>query len=391
MLRKILILCLAAFAQLNKVCALPYQAESDLCKSENKYLDENSNLCCSKCPPGTGLKIKCTQGRDSICEPCEPGSYNSNMGYANCFKCRSCREDHNLVYTQKCTSTTEAICSCREGWYCRMMNLGSCKTCIRYSSCPPGSGVLEKGTQTSNVKCKTCDPGTYSDKHSNTQQCQRHADCTSQGKAVLHHGNSTADTVCGSAFLTPPTPHVPNMVPDTTRLVNSYSTPPGHIELSQKHQGFQGSMFVVFGIIGVMLVLTVIIIAITLACRMKGGRNTDLEVIKKFLPAKEEARHPSCSSSSSQSESSHGVWVGPVSMEKNKLNVSFTTTINLHQGASTQAHPIPPLSAAEVSPGRLIKTDSNLSLSQEEMLDTLQKDGGMEVPVAVQESGKAVC
>nr|XP_023693409.1 tumor necrosis factor receptor superfamily member 1B-like [Paramormyrops kingsleyae]XP_023693410.1 tumor necrosis factor receptor superfamily member 1B-like [Paramormyrops kingsleyae] len=375
MLRKILILWLAAFAQLNKVCALPYQAEGTSCKNDNEYLNEELNLCCSKCPPGKRLKVMCTQGRDSDCQPCQPGTFSNKMNYANCHKCQSCRTDDNLVYIQNCTSTTAAICGCQEGWYCRSVISTECKACSRYTSCPPGQGVSVKGAPTSNVKCKACDPGTYSDKHSYTKQCQRHTDCTSQGKAVLHHGNSTADTVCEGA----------------TRPVNSYSTPARPAEPSQKPDGFKGSIFVICGIIGTMLVLTVIIIAITLACRIKDGRNTDQEVSKKFLPTKEKTRHPSFSSSSSQSESSHGVWVGPVSKEKNKLNVSFTTTINLHQGASTQAHLIPPLSAAAVSPGKLIKTDSNLSLSQEEMLDTFQKDEGMEVPVAVQESGKAVC
>lgn len=52
---------------------------------------------------------------------------------------------------------------------------------------------ISSGTASSDVRCKRCPEGTFSDKDSSTDPCQPHQRCHGR---VIKVGNATADTVC---------------------------------------------------------------------------------------------------------------------------------------------------------------------------------------------------
>ncbi|XP_020370537.2 tumor necrosis factor receptor superfamily member 1B-like [Rhincodon typus] len=86
------------------------------------------STCCSKCPPGTFMKEDCTDTSDSICVPCENGSYTmdwNNMYF--CFGCTKC-SDEGVRYKRNCTTTLDAQCECIEGYRCTDEN---CRLCVR--------------------------------------------------------------------------------------------------------------------------------------------------------------------------------------------------------------------------------------------------------------------
>lgn len=146
-------------------------------------------------------------------------------------------------------------CGCRPGMYCTM-DFKDCSSCVRYRPCNVGYGVSKAGTSPtfslsfdenqgkilknpfffwssgtaeSDVRCKPCPDGTFSDKDSSTEPCQPHRKwaevrrlkiklwqlksrpvslsvCLSscQGR-VIRAGNATVDTVCqpGESFPNP--------------------------------------------------------------------------------------------------------------------------------------------------------------------------------------------
>ncbi|XP_055364698.1 tumor necrosis factor receptor superfamily member 1B isoform X2 [Betta splendens] len=191
------VLLVLLIAQLCKVCPLPHPPDSHGSCGDNpqKYVSD-SNLCCSKCPPGHRVVKECTGTAETVCEPCKPGQYMENWNYAtNCLSCTKCKSGNGLEYAQNCSATSKNKCICKSGWYCDMgYSDGYCTTCERYRTCKVGFGVVVKGTEDSNTKCKACPDGTFSDKPSYTDPCRPHTNCG--GRAVLRKGNATADTVC---------------------------------------------------------------------------------------------------------------------------------------------------------------------------------------------------
>ncbi|NP_001298267.1 tumor necrosis factor receptor superfamily member 1B precursor [Oreochromis niloticus] len=193
-MKDMLLLLFLLCAQTIKVCSTPYKSENGQCHNDTEYMD--SGLCCTKCRPGYRRGTSCTETTDTVCTPCPPDQYQENFNYyPNCATCQKCREEKGLQYAQSCSSTTPSKCICRPGRYCIMgYDDPYCSDCRKYKQCRPGTGVTAKGTPSSDVKCKPCPEGTFSDKTSSTDPCQPHTDCN--GRAVLRKGNTTSDTVC---------------------------------------------------------------------------------------------------------------------------------------------------------------------------------------------------
>ncbi|XP_019747977.1 tumor necrosis factor receptor superfamily member 1B isoform X3 [Hippocampus comes] len=191
----VILLDVHAFKQ---VLSLPYHADSHKnCNNpDREYLLESLGLCCKKCPPGCRLKRECSGTSESVCEPCEREQYMENWNYApNCFPCAKCKTHKGLQFAIACSPTIMSKCACRPGMYCIMeSDEQHCTTCQPHTSCRAGYGVSVLGTAHSNVKCKRCPEGTFSNTSSATEPCRHHTSC--HGRRVLRAGTTTSDTVC---------------------------------------------------------------------------------------------------------------------------------------------------------------------------------------------------
>ncbi|KAF4103474.1 hypothetical protein G5714_016357 [Onychostoma macrolepis] len=65
---------------------------------------------------------------DTKCAPCTSGFfthyYNSNYNW--CHHCTTCTKDH-MKYEKNCTATSDAVCTCVEGYRCRDSNCNECE------------------------------------------------------------------------------------------------------------------------------------------------------------------------------------------------------------------------------------------------------------------------
>nr|XP_061814062.1 tumor necrosis factor receptor superfamily member 1B-like [Nerophis lumbriciformis] len=188
-----------------KVSSLPYHVDSNTkCNNTNQeYLLEALGLCCKKCPPGWRLSHECDQTSETVCERCEPDQYMESWNYApNCFPCAKCKPNKGLQFAQACSPIAMSKCSCQPGMYCIMeSDEQHCTACLQHKSCKAGFGVSVPGTAHSNVKCKQCLNGTFSNTSSATEPCRPHTNC--HERPVLREGTSTMDTLCKGATMTP--------------------------------------------------------------------------------------------------------------------------------------------------------------------------------------------
>ncbi|XP_020484599.1 tumor necrosis factor receptor superfamily member 1B isoform X2 [Labrus bergylta] len=176
-MKDILVLLVLLNVRTTMVCSKAYPPDSaGKCEDPTgKYLSEISNLCCKRCPPA---------------------QYMEGRNYSpNCRSCKRCREDKGLQYAVNCTATVNSKCQCQPGKYCTLgFEDPYCDECSFYSRCKAGYGVSEPGTADTNVRCKRCPNGTFSDTDSSTDPCLPHTNC--HGRAVVRKGNATSNTVC---------------------------------------------------------------------------------------------------------------------------------------------------------------------------------------------------
>ncbi|XP_026545353.1 tumor necrosis factor receptor superfamily member 11B [Notechis scutatus] len=150
-------------------------------------------LMCDQCPPGTYVKQHCTASAKTECARCPDQSYadewnnNERCHYCNVI----CKE---LQYEKiKCTSTGNRVCECVEGRY---LNI---EFCLRHTACPPGFGVVQKGTPESDTVCERCPEGYFSKETSPKAACQMHTNCSALSLRLVQKGDSTHDNVCQRA------------------------------------------------------------------------------------------------------------------------------------------------------------------------------------------------
>ncbi|XP_010370034.1 tumor necrosis factor receptor superfamily member 1B isoform X1 [Rhinopithecus roxellana] len=206
-----------------QVAFTPYAPESGNTCRLREYYDQTAQMCCSKCPPGQHAKVFCTKTSDTVCDSCEDSTYTQLWNWVpECLSCGSrCSSDQ--VETQACTREQNRICTCRPGWYCALSKQEGCRLCAPLRKCRPGFGVARPGTETSDVVCKPCAPGTFSDTTSSTDICRPHQICN----VVAIPGNASMDAVCTSTSPTrsmaPGAVHLPQ--PVSTRSQHTQPTP----------------------------------------------------------------------------------------------------------------------------------------------------------------------
>ncbi|XP_034022127.1 tumor necrosis factor receptor superfamily member 1B [Thalassophryne amazonica] len=198
---EMLLLLILMNSQIFKVSSVPYLADSDgNCRNTTtEYLLDGSKLCCRKCQPGERVIQECSEGSDTLCEPCAAGLfYMENWNYSpNCFSCKKCKKNKGLRPIRQCSPNMNSKCECQPGMYCVLYSGGDyqhCTECRSYTSCKPGYGVSVKGTADSNVRCEPCPSGKFSNKYSHNETCQPHTKCP--GRHVSREGSATSDTVC---------------------------------------------------------------------------------------------------------------------------------------------------------------------------------------------------
>ncbi|XP_022370511.1 tumor necrosis factor receptor superfamily member 1B isoform X2 [Enhydra lutris kenyoni] len=206
-----------------QVPSLPYAPEPGSNCGHREYFNKRARMCCSKCAPGFHVRSFCTDTSDTVCARCENSTYTQLWNWVpECLSCDSrCSADQ--VETQACTREQNRICTCRPGSYCTLRRQEGCRLCAPLSRCRPGFGVDTPGTDTSDVVCTPCAPGTFSNTTSSTDTCRPHQICSS----VAIPGNASMDAVCTSV---PPslgmaTPPASTSQPGPTRSQRTEPTP----------------------------------------------------------------------------------------------------------------------------------------------------------------------
>ena len=131
----------------------------------------SAKSCQPACPPGT------TTGNDETCDPCPAGTYRGESE----TKCTDCTASAFSTAGQaKCDYTTDtcpagtypldadkACAGCPAGLYSKVP-IASVAGCV--GKCPTGTYSDEKGL-ISDLQCKICGPGKYSDKKGTSSSC----------------------------------------------------------------------------------------------------------------------------------------------------------------------------------------------------------------------------
>ncbi|XP_076374217.1 tumor necrosis factor receptor superfamily member 16-like isoform X2 [Tachypleus tridentatus] len=146
---------------------------------------------CLSCPPGFGVKYKCTSTEETQCVPCRSGDIFSTASDDEtvCVKCSECPKNSRLV--KKCNATHDVECACEKGFYMDTKE----KACKHCELCSHGWRVARQCFATINTVCRKCPPGTYSGLLSGTLGCELCITCR-ESQVILQECTPIQDTIC---------------------------------------------------------------------------------------------------------------------------------------------------------------------------------------------------
>ncbi|XP_026140065.1 tumor necrosis factor receptor superfamily member 5 isoform X3 [Carassius auratus] len=100
--------------------------QSTSCDDKTEYLYDQT--CCKKCKPGEYVLENCKYQSATQCATCGNGFFtNDYNSYFNwCPDCRTCTKDH-MTYKKNCTTTSNAVCTCVEGYRCTDSDCQACE------------------------------------------------------------------------------------------------------------------------------------------------------------------------------------------------------------------------------------------------------------------------
>ncbi|XP_058017426.1 tumor necrosis factor receptor superfamily member 9 [Ahaetulla prasina] len=124
---------------------------------------------------------------------CPDGTFSPGQGEP-CRQCSVC--DRTLVYKQKCTKTTDAVCECARGYSCGK-NCEACECAL--------------GQQRTITGCQNCPDKTFNDRP--TGECRPWRKCP--GDKIREPGTKERDVVCWSES------EMPTTQPSTSLAVSS--------------------------------------------------------------------------------------------------------------------------------------------------------------------------
>ncbi|XP_068598484.1 tumor necrosis factor receptor superfamily member 18 [Brachionichthys hirsutus] len=153
--------------------------------------------CCDACPPGKHMTAFCSEEHQTLCSPCEDGYYSSqHTTFDRCEKCHSCQQK----YEEKCTSTTNAKCSCHSGFLCSTNICSKCVAdrCVAGEKAKMTVASSGQGLVQYSYLCEPlCPDSEYFDVKEGI--CKPRAQCSFLGLAEQFPGNTTHNAVCEGA------------------------------------------------------------------------------------------------------------------------------------------------------------------------------------------------
>ncbi|KAJ8257809.1 hypothetical protein GJAV_G00189970 [Gymnothorax javanicus] len=142
------------------------------------------NVCCKQCHPGNRLEEACGLDPKKLCVPCDKGTYITGNALYTCRSCRQCTDVKHKV-KQSCTSVSDTVCECEEGYRCVDAQCSSCT-----KECGLGQEPSEK------LKCRPCPEGTFNDQIH--QKCKPWStSCSLPGQQITELGTAVHDSICG--------------------------------------------------------------------------------------------------------------------------------------------------------------------------------------------------
>ncbi|KAJ0023869.1 hypothetical protein NQD34_003768 [Periophthalmus magnuspinnatus] len=156
---------------------------------------EVNGRCCNICPEGEFLFSLCNETNQTHCKPCPPGHFSDIPSvFDRCVKCHTCEQE----YTQKCTPTTNAKCSCGIGFLCSDNLCSSCEKdkCVIGEIRKVTVVVANKLTKFQ-YKCEPiCLDHQYYDEKKNI--CIPRTQCSAHGLDEVFAGNKSHNAICQS-------------------------------------------------------------------------------------------------------------------------------------------------------------------------------------------------
>uniref|UniRef100_A0A667WHZ6 TNFR-Cys domain-containing protein n=1 Tax=Myripristis murdjan TaxID=586833 RepID=A0A667WHZ6_9TELE len=141
---------------------------------------------------GNRVNKHCTEYTTTSCEPCTDGTFlDQPNGQTECFPCT--KYDAGLKVKSPCTTTSDAVCEPRDGFFCVDRRWYGCVAAQKHRSCKPGQYISQRAT--TDTECSDCTGETYS--NGTSTSCQPHTKCESEGLQQIRPGNHSADSECG--------------------------------------------------------------------------------------------------------------------------------------------------------------------------------------------------
>lgn len=147
-----------------------------------------SGQCCSLCPAGFGVEVKCGK-EDTKCAPCPQGTFSSSEDLSPCLPCAKC--PRSIPTVASCSAAHNTQCECSNGFFF----LDTHSLCAPCSKCNRGTGAVRECGHQGDTLCQMCGPGTFSEESMSTKPCQTCTQC-SDSEVEIRPCMPNSDTLC---------------------------------------------------------------------------------------------------------------------------------------------------------------------------------------------------
>lgn len=244
---------------------IPFSKEINCNRDEFSIGDR----CCSKCPPGQGVRQMCSTLNDTICKQCDKGITFSSTHSRN-DKCKDCTIcDGNARVKYQCDVQHDTECECEVNYYFDSIK----KFCRPCELCPIGYGLISECTSRKNTVCQICTNRTYKD-HRASVACQQCTPCN-VGQLTLRLCSHQENTVCVE---------IPEKIPKDA-LIAIEKMPPSDGNLNEDE--YNGQYIPLYcSLLGLIIIGLIIYVITSHAKNKKAKQNANLNIIieEDFVP-----------------------------------------------------------------------------------------------------------